>query len=466
MTQQDTILSTADLPEDLPDASTIIRWIKDRNVTEVECLVPDLSGVPRGKILPAGKFLAGLGDWGLRLPESVFIQTVAGEFPSADGLIQETDSDVYLRPDFSSIRLVPWYEEPTAQVICDCVYRDGSPVPISPRQVLRSILALYEARGWRPVIAPELEFYLTKINEDPDLPLEPPVGRSGRPEIGRQAYGIDAVNEFDPLFEDIYDHCEVQRIDVDTLHHEGGPAQMEINFNHGEPLALADQVFLFKRTVHQAALNHGLYATFMAKPLEGQPGSAMHLHQSVVDVATGRNLFADDEEQDTDLFRWHIGGLRKHLLQAMVVLAPNVNSYRRLVKYMAAPINLYWGYDNRTAGLRVPYSRGEGRRVENRLSGADANPYLAIAASLACGYLGMIEQIDPGKPLEGSAYDRAHGLPRHLPDAIDRFSRAKALHELWGDRFGRVFAAVKEAEWDAYQDVISSWEREFLLLNV
>ena len=181
----------------------------------------------------------------------------------------------------------------------------------------------------------------------------PPVGRSGRPETGRQAYGIDAVNEFDPLFEEIYDFCEAQEIDIDTLAHEAGAAQMEINFNHGDAMDLADQAFLFKRTVRQTALRHKVYATFMAKPLADEPGSAMHLHQSVVDRRTARNLFAQKSGADSALFRSHIAGLQRYLPAAMPLLAPNVNSYRRLLPWSDAPINVHWGLDNRTVGLRV-----------------------------------------------------------------------------------------------------------------
>ncbi len=455
-------------PDDRPgpgDIAGMERWVRARGITEVECMVADLSGIPRGKILPAHKFLSSLRDRGLRLPESVFIQTVTGAYPDDDPINIE-DRDIFLIPDPTSVRMVPWYEEPTAQVIADCVYRSGEPVAAAPRHVLQRVLSLYEARGWHPIVAPELEFFLVKMNDDPDYPLEPPMGRSGRAETGRQAYGIDAVNEFDPLFEDIYDHCEAQGLDVDTLHHEAGAAQIEINFNHGDPLALADQVFLFKRTVRQDALTHKVYATFMAKPLEGQPGSSMHIHQSVTDGPGGRNLFANADGQDSDLFRWHIAGLQRHLPEAMLLLAPNVNSYRRLVPDWGAPINMHWGYDNRTVSLRVPYADPTSRRVENRLSGADANPYLAIAASLACGYLGMVEQQEPSRPIKGSAYSRAHALPRHLPDAIERFARARALQEVLGEDFTRVLTSVKWAEWDAYQHVISSWEREYLLLNV
>ncbi|MBF0307473.1 MAG: glutamine synthetase [Alphaproteobacteria bacterium] len=439
-------------------------WIREHRIAEVECLVPDMSGIARGKILPASKFMGIQDDRGLRLPESIFVQTVTGEYPEED-VTSEANGDIYLRPDPSTLRLVPWYDEPTAQVISDCYYNDGSPVEISPRHVLRRVLKLYESRGWHPIVAPELEFFLVKMNTDPDYPLEPPNGRSGRPEIGRQSYGIDAVNEFDPLFEDVYNYCEKQGIDIDTLSHEAGAGQMEINFNHGEPLALADQVFMFKRTVRQVALRRQVFATFMAKPMQNEPGSAMHIHQNLLD-GEGVNLFATPTGEDTELFRWHIGGLRKYLPAAMLLFAPNVNSYRRLVPDFDAPINVHWGRDNRTVGLRVPVSGPAGRRVENRLAGADANPYLALAGSLACGWLGMAEKLDPGKPIEGSGYTRAHSLPRHLPDALGKLASAKPLRDVLGEDFIEAFTAVKEAEWDAYQRVVSSWEREYLLLNV
>lgn len=445
--------------------SDLEKWVRDRGITEVECVVPDMSGIARGKILPAQRFISSYQGGGLRLPESIFVQTVTGEYPEED-VTSDANGDIYLRPDPNTMRVVPWYEDPTAQVIADCHYADGKPVEISPRHVLRRVLALYHENGWEPVVAPELEFYLVKVSTDPDNPLEPPAGRSGRPEIGRQSYGIDAVNEFDPLFEEVYDFCEAQGIDIDTLSHEAGAAQMEINFNHGEALDLADQVFVFKRTVRQAALRHNVYATFMAKPMQNEPGSAMHIHQNILDRGSRRNLFADDEGNDTDFFRYYIGGLRKYLPSAMLLFAPNVNSYRRLVPDYDAPINMHWGRDNRTVGLRVPVSGSDARRVENRLAGADANPYLAIAGSLACGYLGIIEKLDPGKPIEGSGYTRAHSLPRHLPDALAKFSAARPLRDLLGEDFVESLTAVKEAEWDAYQRVVSSWEREYLLLNV
>ncbi|HET6518341.1 MAG TPA: glutamine synthetase family protein, partial [Geminicoccaceae bacterium] len=247
---------------------------------------------------------------------------------------------------------------------------------------------------------------------------------------------------------------------------EAGAAQMEINFNHGDPLQLADQAFLFKRTLRQAALKHGIYATFMAKPMEGEPGSAMHIHQSVYDRATGDNLFAEADGSYSDLFLSFIAGLQRYLPAAMPLLAPNVNSYRRLRRYSDAPINLHWGWENRTVGLRIPDSDRDSRRIENRVAGADANPYLAIAASLACGYLGMVDGLEPTKPIEGSAYRLAQTLPRYLPDALNKLATCRPLRELFGEDFVAALIAVKEEEHEAYQRVISSWEREHLLLNV
>ncbi|MEM9057820.1 MAG: glutamine synthetase family protein [Pseudomonadota bacterium] len=390
---------------------------------------------------------------------------MTGEYPEED-LLPEAENDMLLRPDVDTVRVVPWASDPTAQVIHDCFRHDGSPVEVAPRYLLKRVLAQYEARGWRAVVAPEVEFFLVQANTDPDYPLQPPVGRSGRPETVRQSYSIDAVNEFDPLFEQMYDYCDQQDIEIDTLIHESGAAQMEVNFVHTDPLSAADQVFLFKRTVRETALRHNIYATFMAKPMAGEPGSAMHLHKSVVDMTSGRNLFAAEDGTDSALFSSCIAGLQTYIPSAMPMFAPYVNSYRRIVRHDAAPINLHWGYDNRTVGLRVPISGPENRRVENRVIGADVNPYLAMAASLACGYLGMVEGLTPSAPITGSAYDDAVTLPPGLRQALELLSGSAALRGVLGDLFVDLYVALKEREYDTFFQVISPWEREFLLLNV
>jgi glutamine synthetase len=444
-------------------ASSIQQFLREHGISEVEAIIPDMAGVARGKLMPAEKFAE---EEGMRLPEAIFLQTVTGDYPEDQSAMNPSDIDIVLKADPKTVRVVPWAAEPTAQVIHDCFYGDGSPVTMAPRHVLRRILQLYEAQGWEPVVAPELEFFLVEPNIDSDYPLKPPVGRSGRPEIGRQAYSIAAVNEFDPLFDDMYSFCEAQDIEIDTLIHESGAAQMEINLLHGYPMGLADQAFLFKRTAREAAMRHKMYATFMAKPMAKEPGSAMHLHQSIIDSKTRKNIFSNADGTPSELFFGHIAGLQKYLPGAMSLFCPNVNSYRRISRYSSAPINVHWGYDNRTAGLRVPMSGADARRVENRVGGADANPYLAIAASLACGYLGMIEKLKPSEPIGGSAYDLAIALPRTLAEALRLLRESKPLVDLFGDRFVLAFTAVKEAEYETFAQVISSWEREHLLLNV
>ena len=441
-------------------------FITSKRITEIECLVADMSGTARGKILPPKKFLKGQKTRGLRIPEEIFTLTINGRYVQETEAVSDSAIDVYMDPDFDTTRIVPWYQEPTGQVICDAYHLNDEPVEIAPRHVLKRVLALYKEKGWRPVVAPELEFYLVKKNLDPDYPLEAAVGRSGRKEPGGQAYGIDAANDFDPVVEDIYDYCEAQELDVDTLSHESGPAQLEINFNHGDPLELAAQVFLFKRTVRQAALKHDMYATFMAKPHENEPGSAMHIHQSVMDVKTGKNIFAGRDGKPSKLFLNHIGGLQRYMAAALPLMAPNVNSYRRLVPESDAPTNVHWAIDNRTVSLRVPSSDASNMRIENRVPGADANPYLVMAATLACGYLGMVERIKPSDPVTGSAYRYAHTLPINLDEALDKLNYTKSLKNILVEKFVEAFQDVKFEEMQHYRRVISSWEREFLLLNV
>ena len=445
--------------------SDLENWLNEQRVTEIECLVPDLTGVARGKILPRLKFTE---DRGMRLPQAVVAMGVTGEFPEEGpyyDVISPTDMDMHLRPDPTTARIVPWAIDPTAQVIHDCYDKDGQLVPFAPRSVLRRVCDLYAAKGWNPVVAPELEFYLVARNTDPDMPLKPPIGRSGRAETSRQAYSIDAVNEFDPLFEDVYAYCEKMGLNVDTLIHEVGAGQMEINFFHAHPLGLADEVFMFKRTVREAALRHDMYATFMAKPIAGEPGSAMHIHQSVVDK-DGQNIFSNPDGTASQEFYWFIGGLQKYIPAAMALFAPYVNSYRRLVRSNAAPINIQWGTDNRTVGIRSPLASPQARRIENRVIGADANPYVALAATLACGYIGIQQQLEPTPECKGDAYLGDFQLPRSLGEALELLRHEKDLQEVLGASFVTVYSEVKEIEYAEFMKVISPWEREHLLLHV
>jgi glutamine synthetase len=451
----------ADWIKELPASAR--EYLDGKRLDEVECIIPDLPGIARGKAVPATKFAR---QEYFHLPDSIFYQTITGNWGEAAGEDGFTERDMILRPDMSTATAAPWTGDWTLQVIHDAYGTDGEPVPFSPRNVLKRVVDLYTAKGWQPVVAPEMEFFLVARNLDPAQAIKPMIGRSGRPAAARQAYSMTAVDEFGPVIDDIYDFAEAQGFEIDGITQEGGAGQLEINLIHGDPVKLADAVFSFKRRIREAALRHDCYATFMAKPIEDEPGSAMHIHHSVLDTSTGKNIFSNDDGTETDAFMHYIAGMQNHMPDALAVIAPYVNSYRRYVKDHAAPINLEWGRDNRTTGIRVPLSSANARRVENRLAGMDCNPYLAIAASLACGYLGLLEATRPKAEFKGDAYDGDGDIPRVLGEALDLFDEATALHEVLGPEFARVYGIVKRAEYDEFLQVISPWEREHLLMNV
>lgn len=445
----------------------VTSFLKENGITEVESTFPDMTGNARGKFYPTQKFLDEKGG---RIPECLLVQSVTGEW--ADNhydLVDPIDKDMLLKPDPNSLCLVPWADEPTAQVINDCYTSNGELHPLSSRSVLRRVLALYEKEGLKPVIAPEIEFYLVQKNIDPDYELKPATGRSGRRETARQSYSIDAVNEFNPVIDTLYAYCDELGLDVDTLIHESGAAQMEINFLHGDALNLADQVFIFKRALRETALKHDMYATFMAKPMQHEPGSSMHIHQSLIDIESGQNIFAGEKDGEfSPAFYHYVGGLQKYTPHAISFYAPNVNSYRRFAPEMAAPVNFEWGVDNRTAGLRAPEAPLPATRVENRFPGADCNPYLAIAASLACGYLGMKNRLEPSSPATGITAGEGDPIEvaRSLEEALRLLEECADLQGIMGEKFSEAYIGVKRAEFETFNQVISSWEREFLLMTV
>lgn len=445
----------------VPDA--VHRYLEGRRLDEVECIISDLPGIARGKAVPAGKFGRQTKFY---LPESIFFQTIAGGWGEASGPQGFTEPDMVLTPDYETATAAPWTGDWTLQVIHDAHRTDGSPVPFAPRNVLKRIVGLYEAQGLIPVVAPEMEFYLVARNLDPARSIEPMLGRSGRPAAARQAYSMSAVDEYGPVIDDIYDFAEAQGFEIDGITQEGGAGQLEINLRHGDPVKLADEVFYFKRLIREAALRHNCFATFMAKPIEDEPGSAMHIHHSIIETETGQNIFSGPQGGETDAFYNFIAGLQNHLPAGLAVMAPYVNSYRRYVKDHAAPINLEWARDNRTTGIRVPLSGPEARRVENRIAGMDCNPYLGIALSLACGYLGLTQQERPRRQFYGDAYEGEGDIPQVMGNALDLFDEATALHKVLGPDFARVYGIVKRAEYEEFLQVISPWEREHLLMNV
>ena len=422
-------------------------WLKERQIEDVEAFVPDMAGSARGKVVPADKF----GSGKMKMPEAIFGQTISGNYVDNEQNVE--DRDMQLVPDPTTLRPVPCYRS------------DGSPVETSPRGVLRSVLGKYESRGWVPVVAPEVEFYLLSAHSDPNAEAEPPEGRLGWTEGARQPYSIDTMNDFDPFINDLYEYCEVQGIRIDTLSQEMGPAQFEINFLHGNAVDLADQVFLFKRTVREVAIEHEMHATFLAKPMAEEAGSALHVHQSIVDKS-GNNIFSKQDGAPSDLFYGFLAGLQHYMPDAMLIFAPYVNSYRRFLNPWSSPVNLAWAIDNRTVGLRVPDSEPENRRIENRLAGSDVNPYLVLAATLACGYLGMTEGLQPTEPIEGSAYGADFSLHRHIYAAIESLRDSEAMRSILGDEFVNLYCKLKEDEYREFQEIITPWEREILMFNV
>ena len=454
-------IAPAEFVDRLPAAFR--EWLAGRRVEEVECVIADIAGISRGKAMPFAKFMR---EDRMFLPTSVFHQTISGDYVDMDIADQWTESDMVLKPDYVAAAASPWADDITLQVIHSAEDLSGRPVPVAPRNVLKRVVALYEAEGWQPVVAPEMEFYLIKPNLNPNEPIEPPVGRTGRQMVSRQAYSMSAVDEYGKVIDDIYDFAEAQGFEIDTIIQEGGAGQVEINLLHGDPVKLADQVFFFKRTIREAALRNNCFATFMAKPMQEEPGSAMHIHQSVVDIKTGKNIFTDDKGAPTKAFYSFLAGQQKHIPTVICMLAPYVNSYRRFVPNGSAPINLEWGPDNRTTGLRVPIAEPMARRIENRVVGMDCNPYLALAASLACGYLGMKAKLKPRDPVAGEAYHRPRALPRDLLAALDLFDGCPEINDVLGLEFCNLYKAIKRDEVETFLRVISPWERDHLLLNV
>ena len=445
----------------MSDATALNAFFAQHGIHDVECLFADISGYPRGKLMPAANFAKG-GE--LRICQAIAMQAVTGDY-SYDPVFPDADPDVRLVPDHSTLKLAPWASTPRAVAIHDCVEMDGELSVFAPRSLLKAVLARYAELGLTPVVAPEIEFYLTAPNNDPAHVLQPPALRGGRGEVGHSAFSLNLLNELAPFWDEFRTALRALGVDADTWIHEVGPSQFELNLMHGDPVAVADQAFLFKYAAKEIALKHGLNAVFMAKPIAGAAGSSMHLHQSVVN-AQGHNIFSTEDGSEAPALQHFIAGLQTYMPDLMLVFAPFTNSYRRYVSGSQAPVNLQWGYENRTTALRVPASVAVARRVENRVAGADANPYLAIAASLAAGLTGMSEQLVATPPVEDSGYNYPRTLALSLPEAQAQMAASVSARRLLGDLFVTGYTAVKAVEYESYQNEISAWERRYLLPQV
>jgi glutamine synthetase len=427
-------------------------------VEEIECVTPDLNGVPRGKVMTGEGFLSGRR---LQLARGVLLQCIMGGYPPAR-FYGSDDGDLALVAEPSQVHRLPWSDTPRALAICDALELDGKPSGLSSRGLLKQVAARYAEHGWSPVVATELEFFVFAPNPDPTEPFLAPLGPDGRRELGYSAFSVSSNNGLRPFFAEVYRCMAAVGLERDTFMHEMGTSQFEINFLHGDPLLLADQTFLFKHLLKEVALKHGLIVVCMAKPLARTPGSSMHIHQSVVATA-GRNIFSDAAGEATADFRHFIGGLQACLADFTLLFAPNVNSFQRLCHPYASPNNACWSYDNRAAGLRIPASPPVARRVENRLPGADANPYLAIAASLAAGLHGIENGLEPSAAIQGEfEVPEALLLPCTLHDALQRLKRSELARRLFGNEFIDGYAATKAMELSSFFDEITPWERRVL----
>ena len=430
-----------------------------RGVDEIECVTPDLNGVPRGKVMTAEGFLEGRR---LQLARGVLLQCIMGGYP-APRFYGSDDGDLALNAEPTQVHRLPWSDTPRAFAICDADELDGRSSGLSTRGLLKKVIARYARHGWQPVVATELEFFVFARNADPQQPFQPPLGLDGRREDGASAFSVSSNNGLRPFFQEVYQCMTALGLPRDTFMHEMGVSQFEINLLHGDPLLLADQTFLFKHLLKEVALKHGLTVVCMAKPLAHTPGSSMHIHQSVVEQGSGQNIFSAADGQATPAFYHFIAGQQAAMADFTLLFAPHVNSYQRLCHPYASPNNACWSEDNRAAGLRIPASAPVARRVENRLPGADANPYLALAASLAAGLHGIEQQLQPSAPIQGEfEVPDELALPCTLHAAIERLKRSDLALELFGKEFIEGYIASKTLELTSFYDEITPWERRVL----
>jgi glutamine synthetase len=434
----------------------------------LEAFVVDVNGCLRGKWIPrdtAGKIFKA----GLRLPRSAFAFDIWGQDVISAGLVAETgDNDGVCHPVMETLQIVPWAEEKTAQVLMTMVDEKGKPFFGDPRAALAKVVAAFKKEGLTPVVAAELEFYLLDAAPDewgmPQPPLSPV---SGKRSVQAQTYGMGEVTDFSAVLADISAACATQGIPADTTISENGPAQYEINLNHVDSaLAAADYATLLKRAVKGVAAKHGMMASFMAKPYGDKSGSGMHVHFSILDKK-GNNIFAGKDAKGSAALKHAIAGLLATMPDCMAVLAPNANSYRRFRAGSHAPTTMTWGYDNRSASLRIPESDIAATRIEYRVAGADANPYLMLAVMLGAALEGIKAKKNPPPAITGNAYKSgAKTLPNTWDAALAVFEGSRFIDKCLGKDFKKMYLACKRQEKDIIEAQVSSVEHNAYLRDI
>lgn len=448
-----------------PAASELKRFLAAHPETEaVEYLITDSNGVLRGKWAPVASLKKAFTD-GVNFPVSMYGLDVWGREVMETGLHVETgDRDGFCMVVPGSLRPVPWAERPTAQAILTMHSERGEPFDGDPRVCLENMVERMRAAGLTPCCAIELEFYLL----DPRLPPMPngmpsPVYRATSGPTPQNMYALEDLAEYRAVFSDIWTMGKAQGLPIDTMVSEAAPGQFEVNLQHrADAMAAADDGVMLRRLVTEVARRHGLKATFMAKPFIDVAGNGLHVHVSLLDKA-GRNVFADPTTGETRL-KHCIGGLIETMNAATLLFVPTWNGYRRMQPGSYAPTTASWGHNNRSVGVRVPASPPEARRLEHRIAGADANPYLVLAAILAGMLEGLEREIAPPPPIVRNAYEEpALRLPDAMDDAVRLFERSEFIRRAMGVEYRSLFAHLKKAEVAAFEAEITPLERSTYL---
>lgn len=416
------------------------------DILQFEAFITDPSGVQRGKILRPEE-LVGAFRHGRPLPCSILSLDITGADVEETGLVwDQGDSDRDCMPVAGTLTAAPWLGVPTAQMILTSFEKDGSPSIADPRHAVARVVEALSARGLFPVVAIELEFYLVDRAAMLEGRPRPPRGKSGFRQEQLQAYLLQDLEDFSPFLDEVYAGAKAMGLPARTLISEYAPGQLEIVLGHrSDALRAADDAILYKRLVKGVAEKHGLVATFMAKPYASYSGSGMHVHASLADSA-GTNLFAGEGDAN-QLLKQAIGGLNATMAESMAMFAPNANSYRRFRPNSYAPVGPAWAIDNRSVPVRVTAGPPASRHLEQRVCGADANPYVALATVLAGMLEGIERGIDPGPPITGNGYEQIEpSLPTTWHAALAAARASRFLPDRLGAEFVAHYLAIKEAE--------------------
>ena len=434
----------------------------------VDLLIADMNGVVRGKRIERNS-LHKVYEKGINLPASLFALDINGSTVESTGLgLDIGDADRICFPIPNTLCNEPWQKRPTAQLLMTMHELDGQPFFADPREVLRQVVAKFDEMNLRICAAFELEFYLIdqeNVNGRPQPPRSPMSGK--RPQ-STQVYLIDDLDEYVDCLQDMLEAAKEQGIPADAIVKESAPAQFEVNLHHTEDAIKAcDYALLLKRLIKNIAYDHEMDTTFMAKPYPNQAGNGLHVHISLLDKKTGKNIFTTDDPLQSATLRHAIGGVLETMPASMAFLCPNVNSYRRFGAQFYVPNAPSWGVDNRTVAVRVPNGSPDAVRIEHRVAGADANPYLMMSAILAGIHHGLTSKIEPGEPIEGNSYEQLEqSLPNNLRDALRELDESEVLNQYISPDYIDIFVACKEAELEEFETTISDLEYNWYLHTV